>query len=248
MAAAKERAADSTVASQAPSCAEKLGAVDEHFCTLVMVFPTPSVVMEVPLEGIHAPWMAANHTLDDASPLPQCAFTVASLYTRCSCDNVCVLAVVLMTMVAAVCGVISTAVVRKCGRSAEDYEAIAELREQERREQERRAITAVQQLPSMIYCSDATEDCTLCYDAFIKGQVVRQLPCGHVYHCVCIDKWLMRGQRGHEARRCPLCGADPTLSPGSRIKADKVRRGSEGVARLPLGSSPRRHSSPGVLL
>ena len=47
----------------------------------------------------------------------------------------------------------------------------------------------------MIYCSDATEDCTLCYDAFIKGQVVRQLPCGHVYHCVCIDKWLMRAAR-----------------------------------------------------
>jgi E3 ubiquitin-protein ligase RNF167 len=43
-------------------------------------------------------------------------------------------------------------------------------------------------------------DCSVCLEAFRKGEKVRTLPqCGHVFHRACVDRWL----RMHSA--CPLC-------------------------------------------
>ena len=44
------------------------------------------------------------------------------------------------------------------------------------------------------------------------GASIRQLPCEHAFHTRCIDRWLFHAQRGL-ARRCPLCNADPLLTP-----------------------------------
>lgn len=44
--------------------------------------------------------------------------------------------------------------------------------------------------------------CAICLDGFHQDDHVRVLPCGHVFHCVCIDPWLaIRRTYSY----CPLC-------------------------------------------
>ncbi|KAJ1984671.1 hypothetical protein H4R34_000505 [Dimargaris verticillata] len=45
--------------------------------------------------------------------------------------------------------------------------------------------------------------CTICLETYSIGDVIRQLPCGHVYHPPCIDLWLTE-----KSTQCPLCKAD----------------------------------------
>ncbi|KAL5211246.1 hypothetical protein ABZP36_022093 [Zizania latifolia] len=47
----------------------------------------------------------------------------------------------------------------------------------------------------------AAEDaeCCICLSAYDDGAELRELPCGHHFHCACIDKWL------HINATCPLC-------------------------------------------
>jgi hypothetical protein len=41
--------------------------------------------------------------------------------------------------------------------------------------------------------------CSICYDDFKINENVRKLPCMHLYHSHCIDKWLKN------SKKCPLC-------------------------------------------
>ena len=41
--------------------------------------------------------------------------------------------------------------------------------------------------------------CSVCLDEYAEGDQLLQLTCGHVFHCPCIDLWLM------EHRVCPCC-------------------------------------------
>jgi hypothetical protein len=41
--------------------------------------------------------------------------------------------------------------------------------------------------------------CSICYDDFKINDKVRKLPCMHLYHSNCIDKWLKN------SKKCPLC-------------------------------------------
>ena len=47
--------------------------------------------------------------------------------------------------------------------------------------------------------ADEVEVCSICMDELLRGEMVRRLECGHVYHQPCVDVWL--------AKRavCPLC-------------------------------------------
>ncbi|CAJ0598919.1 unnamed protein product [Cylicocyclus nassatus] len=74
-------------------------------------------------------------------------------------------------------------------------------------------------------------DCAVCIDPYQIGDVVRTLPCRHVYHKSCIDPWLL------EHRTCPMCKADilkyfgyqvSTSGGGdpSRMEADRDREES----------------------
>ena len=56
--------------------------------------------------------------------------------------------------------------------------------------------------PPRAWSSDA--GCTICLDAFLPGDALRELPrCGHRFHVACVDEWLSA-----RARSCPLCKAD----------------------------------------
>ena len=51
-------------------------------------------------------------------------------------------------------------------------------------------------------------ECILCLDAYETGQRVRTLPCDHVFHQHCIDRWLFESC-SPEKRVCPVCRGDP---------------------------------------
>lgn len=45
---------------------------------------------------------------------------------------------------------------------------------------------------------DAERTCSICLEKFLAGQLVRSLPCSHVFHAECIDSWLTQN-----SRHCP---------------------------------------------
>ena len=64
----------------------------------------------------------------------------------------------------------------------------------------------VDKFPKREYSGDGTErdtTCCVCVDDFKPGQEVRQLPCQHIFHPSCIDKWL-----SDHSSVCPLCKMD----------------------------------------
>ena len=46
------------------------------------------------------------------------------------------------------------------------------------------------------------EQCTVCLNNLKANENVRSLPCQHIFHCDCIDEWLMR------KAACPVCRED----------------------------------------
>ena len=46
--------------------------------------------------------------------------------------------------------------------------------------------------------ASTSTECALCLETYGDGEQMRLLPCGHVYHAACIDKWLFPGP--HERR------------------------------------------------
>lgn len=51
----------------------------------------------------------------------------------------------------------------------------------------------------------ANMDCAICLENFVDGETLRLLPCRHVFHVACADKWLAKGAPGESDRRCPMC-------------------------------------------
>jgi hypothetical protein len=47
--------------------------------------------------------------------------------------------------------------------------------------------------------TDEDESCAVCLMDFSGGDVIRRLPCKHLFHMSCIDRWLLKN------KRCPLC-------------------------------------------
>ncbi|CAN1253696.1 E3 ubiquitin-protein ligase At1g12760 [Linum perenne] len=47
--------------------------------------------------------------------------------------------------------------------------------------------------------SQEDAECCICLSAYDDGVELRELPCGHHFHCTCVDKWL------HINATCPLC-------------------------------------------
>ncbi|RCV21861.1 hypothetical protein SETIT_4G172200v2 [Setaria italica] len=73
----------------------------------------------------------------------------------------------------------------------------------------------VETLPAFCYAPEDSEqggssrECAVCLGAVKQGEMVRQLPaCMHLYHVVCIDRWLA----AH--RTCPVCRSQLGSSTG----------------------------------
>lgn len=59
--------------------------------------------------------------------------------------------------------------------------------------------------------------CVICLETFQRGDRLRLLPCGHRFHCSCIDKWLS-GSFSHDNclnSSCPTCKSIPTVDDDS---------------------------------
>ncbi|KAJ4758069.1 E3 ubiquitin-protein ligase [Rhynchospora pubera] len=53
--------------------------------------------------------------------------------------------------------------------------------------------------PHVHTISEEDAECCICLSAYDDGVMLRELPCGHHFHCSCIDKWLRINAI------CPLC-------------------------------------------
>ncbi|THH26817.1 hypothetical protein EUX98_g7369 [Antrodiella citrinella] len=52
---------------------------------------------------------------------------------------------------------------------------------------------------------DKQDECAICLEVFVKGDRVRELPCGHIFHMDEVDEWLIQRKK-----LCPVCKADVT--------------------------------------
>lgn len=58
------------------------------------------------------------------------------------------------------------------------------------------------------------ENCAVCIENYKPKDVVRILPCKHIFHRVCIDPWLL------EHRTCPMCKLDVIKALGFWVDAE----------------------------
>lgn len=86
--------------------------------------------------------------------------------------------------------------------------------------------------------------CTICLTEYEVSEEVRRLPCMHLFHQGCIDRWLATD------KRCPVCRVDVTVRPEELLA--KVQRDSqmqlhqaeqEQPQRYPLGHPLHQESS-----
>lgn len=79
------------------------------------------------------------------------------------------------------------------------------------------------------------ERCSICLQDYETGESIKTLPCTHVYHCGCIERWL-----GECRGSCPVCtqkvilpAPPPATASGSvgRVKASSARGGGSGSSR-----------------
>jgi hypothetical protein len=66
-----------------------------------------------------------------------------------------------------------------------------------------------------------TTSCTVCLDELAKGDIVKMLPCGHIFHDRCIDEWLK-----HQ-KACPNCRASVTHEEGN-LKYEEIYKDIHG--------------------
>ena len=60
-------------------------------------------------------------------------------------------------------------------------------------------------IPFKIYAKykyNGQDECSICRDNYQTGEQIKELPCGHIYHVNCIDKWL------EQERKCPYCNKE----------------------------------------
>ncbi|XP_069350131.1 E3 ubiquitin-protein ligase RNF149 isoform X2 [Eulemur rufifrons] len=69
------------------------------------------------------------------------------------------------------------------------------------------------------------ENCAVCIESFKVKDIIRILPCKHIFHRICIDPWLL------DHRTCPMCKLDV-------IKALRYWGEPEDVQETPTPESP----------
>ncbi|CAE8643861.1 unnamed protein product [Polarella glacialis] len=74
--------------------------------------------------------------------------------------------------------------------------------------------------------SDIFGICSVCLTDFCRGDVFRQLPCGHDFHKTCIDMWL--GRKGY----CPICRRPVVSSASTAAEANSSLSSMSSVNQL----------------
>ena len=200
-----------------------------------------------------SPNASVSLLLDATFELHSCSLSLRVFYERCGCDNVCVVfigfALPIFMAILWVTYRLYTFVTSAWWPNSIQYEVLTDPPNAHPCDAiERAAWAAVQRLPSVVWGDLLGCECSLCMDAFERGQVVRQLPCGHRYHLRCIDRWLLHGQAGAPRRRCPLCSRDPLSDDTVLLTKDRpARHRSDGALRVVVGSNARRSSSPALV-
>ncbi|KAJ3029923.1 E3 ubiquitin-protein ligase rnf13 [Rhizophlyctis rosea] len=83
--------------------------------------------------------------------------------------------------------------------------------------------------------------CAICIENYVAGDRVRDLPCGHAYHQVCIDPWLTT-----ESAECPLCKAVVVSASSVIVTVGHVTSGSSSGEVSPLPVAPAAALTTGV--
>lgn len=123
---------------------------------------------------------------------------------------------------------------------------------------ERQALTdRIKRLPTLSLEEDSLQrrcgkECTVCLDSFDLGQVLRVLPCGHDFHCDCVDKWLLSQTiRPGATPSCPICKVHvfnhlTDINHGQYAEQELVARATpqlEATVVPPCGPLPSSHAS-----
>uniref|UniRef100_A0A060T6A3 ARAD1B14454p n=1 Tax=Blastobotrys adeninivorans TaxID=409370 RepID=A0A060T6A3_BLAAD len=74
--------------------------------------------------------------------------------------------------------------------------------------------------------------CPICFEKFENGEILRDLPCKHKFHALCVDPWLLES-----SSHCPLCRVDLSLERNEDISDDppNIVRGENGELIIPPG-------------
>ena len=72
-------------------------------------------------------------------------------------------------------------------------------RRRKRRNSNEPLITKIQRGEQKIFDSNEVTECVICLDYLDKGDDIRVLKCGHVFHDGCIEEWFMKEVT------CPIC-------------------------------------------
>uniref|UniRef100_A0A915Q711 RING-type domain-containing protein n=1 Tax=Setaria digitata TaxID=48799 RepID=A0A915Q711_9BILA len=66
----------------------------------------------------------------------------------------------------------------------------------------KKALTRIPTRPIRVGDKELDTDCPVCIDPYRTGDIIRSLPCRHIFHKTCVDPWLL------EHRTCPMCKSD----------------------------------------
>ena len=87
------------------------------------------------------------------------------------------------------------------------YEQLLQLEEEVGNVNKGMSKDKIKEIPIKPYHKALFEDncqCIICMESFSENELVKQLPCGHIFHGDCIDHWLS------QQKNCPFCKAECT--------------------------------------
>ncbi|KAH9286910.1 RING finger protein [Echinococcus granulosus] len=79
--------------------------------------------------------------------------------------------------------------------------------------------------------SEGFDQCAICIEVFKPQDLIRSLPCRHMYHRACIDPWLLKH------RSCPLCKQNILIACGLSLAEEDVTSCSATTSEVNSGSS-----------
>ncbi|EJD75001.1 hypothetical protein LOAG_17775 [Loa loa] len=95
----------------------------------------------------------------------------------------------------------------------------------------KKALTRIPTRPIRVGDKELDTDCPVCIDPYRAGDIIRSLPCRHIFHKTCVDPWLL------EHRTCPMCKGDILKAFGYYVSLG--RRTPNDTHRESIHQSPR---------